>query len=66
MFEFVVKVVSEMIFGRSDSSDDIGTTSYHRNKTSEIRKKDGSIDHRGHEGNDRTPAQKAGDKARRK
>lgn len=34
--------------------------------TSEMRKRDGSIDHRGHSGNDRTPAQKAGDRARRK
>ncbi|MFT8723718.1 MAG: hypothetical protein ABF759_14285 [Acetobacter malorum] len=32
---------------------------------STIFKNDGSIDHRGHSGNDRTPAQKEGDKKRR-
>lgn len=33
--------------------------------TSTDRKKDGSIDHRGHTKEDRTPSQKEGDKARR-
>ena len=31
-----------------------------------LRKKDGSHDHRGNAGNDRTPAQKVGDKKRHK
>ncbi|WP_435250666.1 hypothetical protein ACMAZD_26175 (plasmid) [Vibrio sp. nBUS_14] len=33
---------------------------------SDKNKKDGSIDHRGNSGNDRTPSQKEGDKKRRK
>lgn len=33
---------------------------------STMRKKDGSIDHRGHSGNDRTPSQKKGSEARKK
>lgn len=60
MLDFIFKV----LFGSNDSSS--SEEVYRNGKTSEMRKKDGSIDHRGHSGFDRTPAQKEGDKSRRK
>lgn len=50
------------IFGNKDSKSQSET----HGVTSQKRKIDGSIDHRGHTENDRTPAQKEGDKARTK
>lgn len=37
-----------------------------RHNISPLRKIDGSIDHRGHSGGDRTPSQKRGDQIKRK
>lgn len=60
--------IFDSLFNRKDDKPDLNSNvitrsefiSYGKNK------KDGSHDHRTNCGNDRTPAQKAGDKARRK
>jgi len=50
----------DSLFGNKDKGRDAGFIDYGKNKS------DGSHDHRTNKGNDRTPAQKEGDKARTK
>jgi len=57
LFDFIISVISN---SRNNSDEQ-----HIKWKCSTIYKKDGSINHTGHSGNDRTPAQKAGDKLRR-